>query len=155
MVYNSIRKSSRKSKKTQRWVDDELSGVELGGNTSKLINIRNKSITKKKSNNKIYNKKECDDFIVKEYMRRLPKIENKKSMNEYNIIDFDNIVNEDIVYEITAIGIPDEQIVEPIILGNLYNEHTILTFDDYNYLLEEICDELPFDKDILPHMKLK
>ena len=150
MVKKSIRKSSRKSKKTQRWIDDELSGIELGGNITKLKDIRNKPIITKESKKKDYN-----EFLMNEYMRKLPKIENKKNMNEYNIIDFDNVINEDIVYEITVIGIPDEQIVEPIILGNIYNEHTILTFDDYNYLLEEICDELPFDKDVIPHMKLK
>tara|TARA_Y100001958_G_scaffold158474_1_gene156447 strand:- start:2076 stop:2531 length:456 start_codon:yes stop_codon:yes gene_type:complete len=150
MVKNSVRRSSRTLKKTQRWVDDELSGVDLGGNTRKLKEIRNKSITKKDSN-----KIDYDDFKIKEYMRRLPKIENKKSMNEYNIIDFDNIVNEDIVYETIMIGIPDEQIVEPIILGNPYHEYTVLTIDDYNYLLDENWDELPFNKDILPYMKLE
>ena len=150
MVKDSLRKSSRKIKKIHRWVDDELSGVDLGGNTKKLKEIRNKSITKKESNKKDYN-----DFRIKEYMRRLPKIENKKSMNEYNIIDFDNIVNEDIVYETVMIGIPDEQIVEPIIIGNPYHEYTVLTIDDYNYLLDENCDELPFDKDMLPYMKLE
>ena len=136
-------------KKTQRWVDDELSGVDLGGNILKLKEIRNKSIIKKDSNKKNY-----DDFRLKEYMRRLPKIESKKSMNEYNIMDFDNIVNEDIVYETLMIGIPDEQIIEPIILGNPYYEYTVLNIDDYNYLLDENFDELPFDKDLLPYMKL-
>ena len=100
MVNGSLRKSSRKIKKIQRWVDDELSGVDLGGNTKKLKEIRSKSILKKNY------KTDCDDFRIKEYMRRLPKIENKKNMNEYNIIDFDNIVNEDIVYETVMIGIP-------------------------------------------------
>ena len=149
MVNGSLRKSSRKIKKIHRWVDDELSGVDLGGNTKKLKEIRSKSILKK--NSKTY----CDDFRIKEYMRRLPKIENKKNMNEYNIIDFDNIVNEDIVYETVMIGIPDEQIVEPLIMGDPYHEYTVLTIDDYNYLLDENCDELPFDKDILPYMKLE
>ena len=68
-------------------------------------------------------------------------------MKKYNIIDIDNIIdinNIDIDYKPIMIGIPDTQIVEPIILGNPYHEYTVLTIDDYNHMLDTISDELPF-----------
>ncbi len=147
-----VRKSSRKQKQTQRWVDDDLSGLDLGGNKKLLSNIRTNK-NKKKNNNKKLSKEEFNDYRVREYMRRLPKIEKERTMNEYNIIDFDDIVNEDIVYETIVIGIPEHHIPEPIITGTTRQEHTVLTIDDYEYLLQENCDELPFDKDILPFME--
>ena len=77
------RQSKRIRKKTDRWVDDELSGIELGGNKNLLKIIRDKKITKdnNSSNENYY------EYKIKEYMRKLPNLQDKKNMKNYNIID--------------------------------------------------------------------